>query len=416
MSWRVRTPGQPMIPYSLLDLAPVTEGSTPREAFANARDLARYAEALGYHRYWLAEHHNMPGIASAATAVLVGHVAGGTSTIRVGAGGIMLPNHAPLQVAEQFGTLASLYPDRIDLGLGRAPGTDQATARALRRYFDGADSFPQDVAELLRYFGPVQPGQPVQAVPGGGLEVPVWLLGSSLFSAQLAAAMGLPFAFASHFAPAAMDEALALYRRDFRPSARLASPYAMLGLNVVAADTTREAERLFTTQQQSFVRLRRGQPGLIPPPIDDIEAYWQPHEKAMVAQALACAVVGDPVTVRDGIAAFNCPTPAGRAAADRQHLRPCRAHALFRAGGGGVFAGGLTREESKASASARAGGRTQRPRPGLRAIVPGSGGIATRLGWPSMANSPAGTSMCPLRDTPAPQRGAVTSTGSLLSF
>ncbi|KRB07223.1 LLM class flavin-dependent oxidoreductase [Lysobacter sp. Root690] len=293
-----------MLPYSVLDLAPVTQGSDARQAFANSLDLARHAEALGYNRYWLAEHHNMPGIASAATAVLIGHIAGGTSTIRVGAGGIMLPNHAPLQVAEQFGTLASLYPNRIDLGLGRAPGTDQATARALRRYYDGADSFPQDVAELLHYFGPVQPGQTVQAVPGGGLEVPVWLLGSSLFSARLSAAMGLPFAFASHFAPDAMDEALTLYRRDFKPSARLQRPHAMLALNVVAADDSAQAKRLFTTQQQSFVNLRRGRPGLIPPPIDDIETFWTPIEKAGVAQALACAVVGDAVEVRDGIAAF----------------------------------------------------------------------------------------------------------------
>jgi luciferase family oxidoreductase group 1 len=293
-----------MLPYSLLDLAPVTEGSTPREAFANTLDLARHAEALGYRRYWLAEHHNMPGIASAATAVLIGHVAAGTATIRVGAGGIMLPNHAPLQVAEQFGTLAALHPGRIDLGLGRAPGTDQATARALRRYFDGADTFPQDVVELLRYFEPARPGQAVQAVPGAGLDVPVWMLGSSLFSAQLAAALGLPFAFASHFAPAAMDEALALYRRDFKPSARLDAPYAMLALNVVAADTGAQAWRLFTTQQQSFVRLRRGQPGLVPPPIDDIDAFWAPHEKAMVEQALACAVVGDPDEVRAGLADF----------------------------------------------------------------------------------------------------------------
>ncbi len=293
-----------MIPYSILDLAPVTEGSDPRQAFANALDLAQHAESLGYHRYWLAEHHNMPGIASAATAVLIGHIAGGTTTIRVGAGGIMLPNHAPLQVAEQFGTLASLYPDRIDLGLGRAPGTDQPTARALRRYFDGADAFPQDVAELLHYFEPAQPGQLVRAVPGAGIAVPVWLLGSSLFSAQLAAALGLPFAFASHFAPTAMDQALALYRRDFKPSQRLAQPHVMLALNVVGADSDAEAARLFTTQQQSFVRLRRGEPGLIPPPIDDIEAFWTPAEKAMVGQALGCAVLGATDAVRDGIAAF----------------------------------------------------------------------------------------------------------------
>jgi luciferase family oxidoreductase group 1 len=293
-----------MIPFSVLDLAPITEGSNPTEAFARSLDLARHAERLGYQRYWLAEHHNMPGIASAATAVLIGYVAGGTSTIRVGAGGIMLPNHAPLQVAEQFGTLASLYPGRIDLGLGRAPGTDHATARALRRYFDSADAFPQDVGELLAYFEPATPGQPVRAVPGAGIDVPVWLLGSSLFSARLAAALGLPFAFASHFAPDAMDDALAIYRRDFRPSARLQQPHAMLGINVVAASDDAEARRLFTTQQQSFVNLRRGRPGLIPPPIDDIEAFWTPTEKFGVDQALACAVVGGEATVREGLAAF----------------------------------------------------------------------------------------------------------------
>ncbi|WP_266182826.1 LLM class flavin-dependent oxidoreductase [Dyella humicola] len=293
-----------MIPFSVLDLAPVTEGSNATQAFANTLDLARRAERQGYKRYWLAEHHNMPGIASAATAVLIGHVAGGTSTIRVGAGGIMLPNHAPLQVAEQFGTLASLYPGRIDLGLGRAPGTDHATARALRRYFESADAFPADVQELLAYFEPATPEQPVRAVPGAGVEVPVWLLGSSLFSARLAAAMGLPFAFASHFAPDAMDEALALYRRDFRPSTRLQAPHAMLGVNVVAATSDGEARRLFTTQQQSFINLRRGRPGLIPPPIDDIENYWTPTEKFGVERALACAVIGDANTVKQGIEAF----------------------------------------------------------------------------------------------------------------
>lgn len=296
--------GIAVIPYSLLDLAPVCEGSDTTQAFANMRDLAQHAEAWGYQRYWLAEHHNMPGIASAATAVLIGHVAGATSTIRVGSGGIMLPNHSPLQVAEQFGTLASLYPGRIDLGLGRAPGTDQATARALRRYFDSAEQFPQDVQELLRYFEPVQEGQAVRAVPGAGLAVPVWLLGSSLFSAQLAAALGLPFAFASHFAPDAMDQALLVYHRDFRPSKRLATPYAILALNVVAAESDAEARRLFTTQQQAFVNLRRGKAGLVPPPIDDIESYWQPHEKAGVLQALACSVVGDANTVRKGIGDF----------------------------------------------------------------------------------------------------------------
>ena len=292
------------IPFSLLDLAPVCEGSTPSQAFANALDLARHAEALGYKRYWLAEHHNMPGIASAATSILIGHIAGGTSRIRVGAGGVMLPNHSPLQVAEQFGTLAALHPGRIDLGMGRAPGTDHATAKALRRYYDNADAFPRDVQEVLHYFEPVQPGQAVQAVPGSGQDVPVWILGSSLFGARLAAALGLPYAFASHFAPAAMDEALALYHRDFRPSARLRTPYAMLALNVFGADTRAEAKRLATTQQQSFVRLRRGELGLVPPPIDDIEAFWTPAEKSMVAEALACSVVGDAADLREGIAAF----------------------------------------------------------------------------------------------------------------
>ncbi|KAF1717720.1 LLM class flavin-dependent oxidoreductase [Pseudoxanthomonas yeongjuensis] len=293
-----------MIPYSILDLAPVCEGSDAAQAFRNTLDLAQHAEGWGYQRYWLAEHHNMPGIASAATAVLIGYIAGGTKTIRVGAGGVMLPNHAPLQVAEQFGTLASLYPGRIDLGLGRAPGTDQPTAKALRRYFDSAEQFPHDVQELLGYFAPVQPGQLVRAVPGAGLDVPVWLLGSSLFSAQLSAALGLPFAFASHFAPDAMDQALAVYHRDFRPSQHLAQPHAMLALNVVVAATDAEAKRLFTTAQQSFVNLRRGKAGLIPPPIDDIEAYWEPHEKLGVENALACSVVGSPETVKRGIAAF----------------------------------------------------------------------------------------------------------------
>lgn len=293
-----------MLAYSILDLAPVTEGGDVDQTFRNTLDLARWAEHLGYRRYWLAEHHNMPGIASAATAVLIGHVAGGTSTIRVGAGGIMLPNHAPLQVAEAFGTLASLYPGRIDLGLGRAPGTDQATAKALRRYFSSAETFPQDVVELMSYFEPATPRQPVRAVPGAGVDVPVWLLGSSLFSATLAARLGLPFAFASHFAPDAMIDALALYRREFRPSTRLETPYVMLALNAVVADDDELARRLFTTQQQSFVRLRRGRPGLLPPPIDDIEAFWDPVEKRGVEHALACAAVGAVDTVQRSIAEF----------------------------------------------------------------------------------------------------------------
>jgi luciferase family oxidoreductase group 1 len=296
-----------MLPLSILDLAPVTEGSDASRTFANTLDLARNAERLGYRRYWLAEHHNMPGIASAATAVLIGHVAGGTSTIRVGAGGIMLPNHAPLQVAEQFGTLASLYPGRIDLGLGRAPGTDQAAARALRRYYENAEEFPADVVELLRYFEPATAGQPVRAVPGAGVEVEVWILGSSLFGARLAALLGLPYAFASHFAPASLAEALALYRREFRPSARLEQPHAMLALNVVAADTDDEARRLFTTQQQAFANLRRGKPELVPAPLahaDDINTYCSAIEKAGVDQALACAVVGSFESVRKGLHAF----------------------------------------------------------------------------------------------------------------
>ena len=259
-----------MIPFSILDLAPVTEGSDVRRAFSQMVELAQLAERLGYRRYWLAEHHNMPGIASAATAVLIGHVAGATSTLRVGAGGIMLPNHAPLQVAEQFGTLASLYPGRIDLGLGRAPGTDAAATRALRRYYQAAEEFPADVIELLQYFEPEQPGQPVRAVPGAGVEVEAWILGSSLFGAQLAAQLGLPYAFASHFAPDLMEQALALYRAKFRPSRRLGKPQVMLAINVVAADSDTEARRLFTSQQLAFVSLRRGRPGLVPPPVDDI--------------------------------------------------------------------------------------------------------------------------------------------------
>jgi luciferase family oxidoreductase group 1 len=295
------------VPLSVLVLAPIVEGASAAQAFANSLSLAQHAERLGYHRFWLAEHHNMPGIASAATAVLIGHVAGGTSSIRVGAGGIMLPNHAPLQVAEQFGTLGSLHPGRIDLGLGRAPGTDQAATRALRRYYQGAEEFPADVAELLGYFEPARPGQPVRAVPGEGVEVEVWILGSSLFGAGLAAALGLPYAFASHFAPDALEQALELYRSQFRPSSRLAQPHVMLALNVVAADTDEEAARLFTTQQQAFVNLRRGRPGLVPPPLESgeaMETWCTPAERAMVDRALACSVVGAPATVHEGMAAF----------------------------------------------------------------------------------------------------------------
>ena len=292
-----------MIPFSVLDLAPIVEGGDASQSFRNTLDLARHAERWGYRRYWLAEHHNMPGIASAATAVLIAYVAGGTSTIRVGAGGIMLPNHAPLLIAEQFGTLEALFPGRIDLGLGRAPGGDHAVAHALRRTLvGGPDRFPQDVVELQSYFEPVQPGQPVQAVPGAGLRVPIWILGSSLFGAQLAAALGLPYAFASHFAPGAMMQAIDVYRRSFQPSEQCSRPYVMLGFNVIAADSDEEARFLATSRQQAFLNLRRGRPTRLPPPSDQVEMSWQ--EEAMLGQALACSAVGSPETVRRELAAF----------------------------------------------------------------------------------------------------------------
>ncbi|HEX7810959.1 MAG TPA: LLM class flavin-dependent oxidoreductase [Burkholderiales bacterium] len=294
-----------MIPFSILDLSPIPSGASATVALRNTLELAQHAEKLGYVRYWLAEHHNMPGIASAATSIVIAHVAGGTRTIRVGSGGIMLPNHSPLVVAEQFGTLASLFPGRIDLGLGRAPGTDMLTARALRRTMeDSAEQFPQDVQELQHYFEAADPGLHIRAVPGEGLEVPIWLLGSSLFSAQLAAALGLPFAFASHFAPDMMRQALDLYRARFEPSRQLDRPYAMLGANVLAADTDAQALRQFTSQQQSFINLRRGRPGQVPPPIDDIDSYWSPAEKAMVGRSLAVSFVGSPDTVERGLRAF----------------------------------------------------------------------------------------------------------------
>ena len=291
-------------PLSILDLAPITEGSDAGRALHNSLDLARHAERWGYHRFWLAEHHGMPGVASAATAVVIGHVAAGTRTIRVGAGGIMLPNHAPLVIAEQFGTLASLYPARIDLGLGRAPGSDPLTTRALRRTPGAADTFPQDVVELMRWFRLPEPGQPVQAVPGAGLDVPIWILGSSLFGAELAAALGLPYAFASHFAPAAMTDALALYRSRFRPSDRLERPYTMVGVNVFAADTDAEARRLFTSLQQAFINLRRGRPGPLPPPDDGLEERLSPADRHLIAEMLSATVVGAPETVRRGLLAF----------------------------------------------------------------------------------------------------------------
>lgn len=300
-----------MIPFSILDLSPIVEGATATDALRNTRDLAQHAEKWGYHRYWVAEHHNMPGIASAATSIVIAHVAAGTTTIRVGSGGIMLPNHAPLVIAEQFGTLASLYPGRIDLGLGRAPGTDGLTMRALRRDASAADNFPRDVQELLHYFQPAEPGQKVRAIPGAGLNVPVWLLGSSLFSAQLAALLGLPFAFASHFAPADLLEALKLYRHLFKPSQQLQQPYAMVAANVIAADTDAAARRLFTSVQQSFLNLRRGSPGQLPPPIDDIDSYFAaPAERAMVDQTLLCSFVGTPQTIATGLQDFLDTTQA----------------------------------------------------------------------------------------------------------
>jgi luciferase family oxidoreductase group 1 len=294
-----------VIPFSILDLSPIPQGATAADALRNSLSLAQQAEAWGYNRFWLAEHHNMPGIASAATSVVIAHVAGGTKTIRVGSGGIMLPNHSPLVIAEQFGTLASLFPGRIDLGLGRAPGTDQPTMRALRRNAASAsENFPQDVVELQSYFEPAAPDQRIRAYPGTGLRVPIWLLGSSTFSAELAAELGLPFAFASHFAPADMMQAVQHYRRHFKPSRQLDRPYVMLGLNVIAADTDAQARYLFTSVQQSFTNLRRGTPGQIPPPIDDIDSYWSPQEKASASMTLLCSVVGSPETVERGLFKF----------------------------------------------------------------------------------------------------------------
>ena len=287
-----------MLPFSILDLSPVAQGATAADALHRSLDLAQHAERWGYRRYWLAEHHNMTGIASAATAVVIGYVAGGTKTIRVGSGGVMLPNHSPLVIAEQFGTLASLYPDRIDLGLGRAPGTDQATARALRRdAMESAERFPQDVQELRDYFEPLHAGQRIQAVPGTGLRVPIWLLGSSTFSAQLAALLGLPFAFASHFAPADLLPALELYRSKFKPSRQLEQPYAIVAANVFAAETDQEARRQFTSVQQAFLNLRRGMPGPVPAPIDDITAYATDFELDQIDHALAYSAVGSRETV-----------------------------------------------------------------------------------------------------------------------
>lgn len=299
-----------MTKLSVLDLANIGEGFTAADALANALDLAQHAEAAGYHRFWLAEHHNFEGIASAATAVCIGHVASGTSTIRVGAGGVMLPNHSPLVIAEQFGTLATLYPERIDLGLGRAPGTDQNTLRAMRRGADSSDQFPQDVMELQALLGPHQEGQSLRAIPGENTNVPLWILGSSLFGAQLAAMLGLPYAFASHFAPQALHQAIKIYRERFEPSAQLAKPHVMVSCNAIVADTEDEAKRLFTSSQQTFTRMIRGGRGKLPQPIDDIETFWSAAEKAQVSSMLACSFYGSPATIGAKIQALIDATSA----------------------------------------------------------------------------------------------------------
>jgi len=300
-----------MIPFSVLDLSPIVEGSDAAQSLRNTLDLAQHAERWGFQRYWLAEHHGMAGIASAATAVVMAHVAGGTSRIRVGAGGIMLPNHSPLVIAEQFGTLESLFPGRIDLGLGRAPGSDQATARALRRDLNAdPNEFPQDVVELMHYFDPVSEGQRVRAVPGAGLKVPIWILGSSLFGAQLAAQLGLPFAFASHFAPAQMMQAIEVYRSRFRPSEQLARPYVMLGFNVFAADSDEQAQLLSSSMQQAFVNLRSGRPSRLQPPVTGYEERLTPPERAILEQTLSCSAIGAPTTVRHALEAFVARTGA----------------------------------------------------------------------------------------------------------
>ncbi len=323
-----------MLPVSILDLAPIVEGATPTDALRNSLDLAKHAERLGYSRFWLAEHHNAAGIASAATAVVIAHIAAGTSTIRVGAGGIMLPNHSPLVIAEQFGTLAALHPNRIDLGVGRAPGTDQLTFRALRRSPSSADGFPQDVLELQALLGDPAPGQAVFAIPGVGSHVPLWILGSSLFGAQLAAMLGLPYAFASHFAPEALLPALALYRAEFQPSRHLERPYVMVAANVIAADDDREAQRLFTSQQQAFTNIFRARRGRLPPPIDDIDAYWSEQEWARVTAMLSRSFVGSADTVRRGLQDFVDETGADEvivAAAIHDHTARLRSYEILAA-------------------------------------------------------------------------------------
>ena len=291
-----------MVQLSVLDLAYIGEGFSPTDALANALDLAQHAEAAGYTRFWLAEHHNLAGIASAATSVCICYVAGGTKTIRVGAGGIMLPNHSPMVIAEQFGTLATLFPNRIDLGLGRAPGTDQHTLQALRRDPRSSEYFPRDVVELQALLGPPQDNQVIHAIPGEDTDVPLWILGSSLYGAQLAAMLGLPYAFASHFAPQALNDAISIYRERFEPSAQLTRPYVMVGCNIIVADTEDEARKLFTTPQQQSTRMVRGTRGQLPPPVDDIESFWSPLEKKQVASMLACSFYGSPATIKEKLA------------------------------------------------------------------------------------------------------------------
>ncbi len=321
-----------MVPLSVLDLAHVVEGSTAAEALKHTVDLAQHVERWGYRRFWLAEHHNMAGIASAATSVVIGHVAQQTTTIRVGAGGIMLPNHSPLVIAEQFGTLETLFPGRIDLGLGRAPGTDQKTVRAMRRDLMAAESFPDDVLELRALLGPAEPGQAIKAIPGVDTNVPLWILGSSLFGAQLAAALGLPFAFASHFAPTQLMQALEIYRHRFHPSPQLAKPHAMVAVNVIAADSDREARRLFTSIQQTFANMMRNARGKLPPPIDDIETYWSAAEKAQAGVMLERSYVGSPATVRAGLEALVQETRADElivASAIYDHAARLRSYELL---------------------------------------------------------------------------------------
>ncbi len=298
------------IPLSVLDLSPIVEGGTVADSFRNSVDLARHVEALGFTRFWLAEHHNIPGIASAATAVLIGHVAAGTTTLRIGSGGIMLPNHAPLVIAEQFGTLEALYPGRIDLGLGRAPGTDQTTSRALRRDPSAADDFPDQVQELIALLGRPNPAQRVKAIPGANSNVPVWLLGSSTFSARLAAFLGLPFAFAAHFAPRLLHQALEIYRESFQPSGRWPAPHAMVGVPVIAADSDEEARYLSTSVQQQILNLIRHAPTPVPPPVPDMNGRWSAAEKAAVQEHLGAAIIGGPETVKAKLGEFVASTGA----------------------------------------------------------------------------------------------------------